>query len=142
MSKEVEFLNFIFKNAEMGIIGIDDVLNVLEDADFADMLNRQKQEYENILKKAKEILKCYGKDTKENSGLSKVRSNIMVKMGSMMDSSVSNFAKMMMEGTNKGIIEIQEKINNINVEDEEIIELAKKLLATEERNLEDFKSLL
>lgn len=142
MSKEVEFLNFIFKNAEMGIIGIDDVLNVLEDADFADMLNRQKQEYENILKKAKEILKCYGKDTKENSGLSKVRSNIMVKMGSMMDSSVSNFAKMMMEGTNKGIIEIQEKINNFNVEDEEIIELAKKLLATEERNLEDFKSLL
>ena len=38
MKKEIEMLNFIFKNAEMGIIGIDDLIEELEDTNFLSLI--------------------------------------------------------------------------------------------------------
>ena len=67
---------------------------------------------------------------------------IDAKMKTIKDSSTSNLAKMMMTGNNKGIIEIQEKINNYDGHNKKVISLAKKLLETEKRNLNDLKKYL
>jgi len=54
----------------------------------------------------------------------------------------NKIAKMMIEGSNKGIIEITEKLNSFKNCDIEIKDLAKKLLATEQHNLEELKKYL
>ena len=51
-------------------------------------------------------------------------------------------AKLMMEGNQKGVLEITAELNNYDGNDEEILSLARRLLATEEHNREEFKTYL
>ncbi len=48
----------------------------------------------------------------------------------------------MIKGNNRGIIEIQEKINNYEGTDKKIMALAKELLRIEKRNLDNLKKFL
>lgn len=142
MNDHIEFLNYIYQNAEMGIVGIEDIITKVKDEKFEKLLQEQKSDYENICKEAINILKKYGKEQKELNKMAKMSSYMMVKMKTMKDCSTSNLAKMMMEGSNKGIIEITEKLNAYNEPDEEITALANKLLETEQNNLDDLKKFL
>ena len=142
MNDHIEFLNYIYQNAEMGIVGIDDIITKVKDEKFEKLLQEQKSDYENICKEAINILKKYGKEQKELNKMAKMSSYMMVKMKTMSDCSTSNLAKMMMEGSNKGIIEITEKLNAYNEPDEEITALANKILETEQNNLDDLKTFL
>ena len=59
------FLNLIYQNAEMGLIGIDVVLKKITDEKLAKLINEQKEEYEHICKDVKEILIKYGAQEEE-----------------------------------------------------------------------------
>ena len=87
-------------------------------------------------------MKKYGKHSEDIGMMAKVSSKVMSEMELMKDDSDKTIAKMMMEGTNKGIIEITEKINAYNNSDAEIVVLANKLKATLEKNIEDLKKYL
>ena len=143
MNKNIEFLDHIYQNAEMGIIGIDDILKHVDNLDMKKLIETQRKEYVNICQTTGTIYKKYGRDEKHI--------NMMAKMGSKMSAESTlltskdkdkSIAKMMIEGSNKGIIEITEQINNNKDGDQEIIDLAKKLLKTEEYNLSEFKKYL
>ncbi len=142
VNNHIEFLNYIYQNAEMGIVGINDIIPKVKDEEFESLLNEQKSDYENICNEAIEILKKYGKEQQELNKMAKISSYMMSMMKTMKDPSTSNLAKMMMEGSNKGIIEITEKINNFKEKDEEIVDLANKLLETEQNNLDNLKKFL
>lgn len=142
MKKEIEMLNFIFKNAEMGIIGIDDLIEELEDTNFLSLIKKQREQYAKVTKEARNLISDFGAKVEENSNISKVRSNLLVKMSSIKDKSIKKYAKMMIECTNKGIIELQEKINAYNINNSEIINLANSLLEIEENNIEELKKYL
>jgi len=142
MSEEVEFLNYIYKNAEMGIIGIDNIISKVKDLNVENLLTDQRSEYENICKEVVDILKKYGKQNEEVGLMAKVSTKVMSEMGMLKDDSVNNIAKMMIEGTNKGIVEITEKLNAYNNTDAEIVVLANKLKDLEERNIEELKKYL
>ncbi len=142
MKKEIEYLNFIYQNAEMGLIGIDDVLENVSDEDFVKLLHEQREDYKVILNETREMIINEGYEPKENKELSKITSNLMVKMNAKKENSISILAKLMMEGTNKGIIAIQEKINNFDVSNDKINDLANKLLELEEKNIENLKKFL
>ena len=142
MSEEVEFLNYIYKNAEMGIIGIDDVITKSSNEKFTKLLKSQKEDYEEICKEAKDILKKYGKNNEEIGMMAKMSTKMMAEMNLMKDDSDQVIAKMMMEGSNKGVIEITEKINAYNNIDAEIVVLANKLKSTLEKNIDELKKYL
>ena len=142
MEKEVEFLNYMYQNAKMGIVGIDDIKSHIEDEDLKKLIARQRSEYESIADECIEILASMGKDEEDISNMSKVMSYMMVSMEMLKDDSSSNIAKLMIEGSNKGIIQINKKLNSFNNIDSKIVKLAKKLLATEQHNIDDLKIYL
>ena len=142
ISEEVEFLNYIYKNAEMGIIGILNIITKVKDEEFENLLNSQKEEYNNICKEAESILKKYGKSNEEIGTIAKVSTAVMSEMAMLKDNSINNIAKLMVEGTNKGIVEITEKLNAYNNKDAEIVVLANKLQKLEENNIEELKKYL
>lgn len=74
--------------------------------------------------------------------MSKLMTFMDAKIKLTKDNSISNIAKMMIEGNNMGIIAITEKLNNYQGADKKIIKLAKDLLKIEERNLENLKKYL
>ncbi len=142
MSEEVEYLNYIYKNAEMGVVGIDDVIVKANDEKFEKLLKKEREEYLEIAREAEDILKKYGKQNEEVGAMVKISSKMMSEMKLLKDNSTQTIAKMMMEGTNKGIIEITEKINAYNNTDAEIVVLAGKLKSTLEKNIEELKKFL
>ncbi len=142
MKENIEFLNYIYQNAQMGVVGIDDIINKITDEDFENVIKEQKDDYETICKETSAIFKKYGKEEKELPMMAKVGSYIMSEMKTLTDSSTNMLAKMMIEGSNKGIIEITEQLNNYSGDDEEIRTLANKLLKIEQKNLDNLKKFL
>lgn len=135
------FLNLIYQNAEMGLIGIDTVLKKIENEKLAKVVNEQRKEYENICESASKILIKYGALEEEISKLKEISSKLMSEAMTI-NSDDTKIAKLMMSGNERGVIEITEKLNIYKDGDDEIIALANKLLATEEHNRDELKEFL
>lgn len=143
MNKDVEFLDYIYQNAEMGVVEIDHIIDRINNADLESLIEDQREEYNNIMDFAKEIYKKYGKDEKEISKMAKISSNITADMMLMQNKENDNIiAKMIIESGNKCIVEITEKLNNNSCEDREILDLAKKLIAIKQHNIDELKKYL
>lgn len=137
----IKFLNIIYQNAQMGLIGIDEVIGKVESEEIAKIISEQKQEYEEILTDVKDILLKYGAQEEEISKLKEMSSKAMAKMMTM-GKTDQEIAKLMIEGNQKGVLEITAELNNYDGSDDEIINLAQRLLATENHNKEEFKKYL
>lgn len=140
--QNVEYLNCIYKNAIMGIIGIDDIIEKVNSSEFEKVLNNEKNEYDAICREAINILKKYGKKEEDVSSLAKVSTKIMSEMKLLKETTDEVIAKMMIEGTNKGIIEVSEKINSYDNSDSEIVLLLNKLSELLKNNIEELKKYL
>ena len=142
MDSEVEYLNYIYKNAEMGVVGIDDIITKVKDEKFLKLLKNEREDYQSVCNEALDILKKYGKQNENISMIAKMSSKMMSEVKMLKDSKDQTIAKMMMEGTNKGIIEITEKINAYNIDDAEIVVLANRYKAMLEKNIDELKKYL
>lgn len=140
--QNVEYLNCIYKNANMGIIGIDDIIEKVNSSEFEKVLNNEKNEYDAICREAINILKKYGKKEEDVSSLAKVSTKIMSEMKLLKETTDEVIAKMMIEGTNKGIIEVSEKNNSYDNSDSEIVLLLNKLSELLKNNIEELKKYL
>lgn len=125
----------------MGLIGIDMVIRKVENEKIAKLIGEQKKEYEKFLSDAHEILIKYGAKEEKISKLKELSSKVMATFMTM-NKSDKEIAKLMMEGNQKGVLEITAELNNYDGNDEEILSLARRLLATEEHNREEFKTYL
>ena len=141
-NENIEFLNYIYQNAEMGVIGIDNIENNIDNKDLEKVIEEQRADYEKIMEETLEIFKKYGREKTDLNAMAKMSSKMMSKWKLAKDSTSQAIAKMMIEGSNKGIIEITEKINAYQDKDEEIKNLANKLLEIEQKNLENLKKFL
>ena len=137
----IKFLNLIYQNAQMGLIGIDMVMKKAENEKVAKLIGEQKKEYEHFLEEARKILIKYGAKEEEISKLKNLSSKAMAGLMTM-GKGDKEIAKLMMEGNQKGVLEITAELNQYEGDDEEILDLAHKLLATEEHNREEFKQYL
>lgn len=140
-NSNIKFLNLIYQNAQMGLIGIDMVIKKVENEKIAKLIGEQKKEYEKFLSDAHEILIKYGAKEEEISKLKELSSKVMATFMTM-NKPDKEIAKLMMEGNQKGVLEITAELNNYDGNDEEILSLARRLLATEEHNREEFKTYL
>lgn len=140
-NSNIKFLNLIYQSAQMGLIGIDMVIKKVENEKIAKLIGEQKKEYEKFLSDAHEILIKYGAKEEEISKLKELSSKVMATFMTM-NKSDKEIAKLMMEGNQKGVLEITAELNNYDGNDEEILSLARRLLATEEHNREEFKTYL
>ena len=142
MKNDEEVLKYVAENSKMGIIGINDVVNELTNKDFKDLLIREKAEYESIYNNASELLNNIDSKEKEINPLAKISIKISSQMELDKKDATQSIAKMMFDGTTKGISAIQNKLNNYEIKDKKIAELANKLKATLEHNIDDLKTFL
>ena len=139
MNEDLELLNYIYQNAKMGITGINDIQKYIEDIDLKNYVLEQLSDYQKVCNEAIELLIQRGSKEKDINSFAKISSYIMANMKSMTDNSPSNLAKMLIEGSNKGIIEITKHLNEYQNISEEVKSLATNLLNIEEKNLDRLK---
>lgn len=142
MKDNIEFLNYIYQNARMGIIGIENIEEKITDIELKKIIKEQLNDYEKICEEVIQIFVKYNKKEKDINAMAKINTYLSSNLNLIRKDPNQEIAKLMIKGSNTGIIQITEKINKYKEADENIIKIAKKLLKIEERNLEQLKPYL
>lgn len=141
-NKNIEFLNSIYQIAEMGVIGINDIIDKVKKSEFREFLESQKNEYEEVLNESEVILSAYGAKEKELGKMTRLSSKMMSEAKTLNNSDDKVLADMMIKGTTKGIKKIETKMNEYDEKDKEAYELSLKLLRILKNNIERLKIYL
>ena len=143
MNANVELLNFIYQNSEMGVNTLDQLLGIVEDTNFKDQIKSQYQEYKTIHEKARELLIANGHEEKDIGLFAKIRTYLMINIQTLTDKSASHIAEMLIIGSNMGIIDAVKNLNKYRGEAEkDIVDLMDRLLTFEEVNVKTLRNYL
>ena len=134
-----EFLNLISKNAEMGKVGIDSVMDYTKDERMREALRVQAKEYDKIYAEAVEMLKARNADVKHVSPMAKMGSEFTSAMKTMTDHSAAKIAEMMIQGSTMGVTKLMKNRGEYDGNDDDILSLSDKLQKTEELNIKTMK---
>ena len=145
MDENLELLEYIYKNAEMGAYSSEKLIQ-----DINGKENKIKKPLEGILKgyeKFKQDSKKMIKKNKyqlETSGImAKMNSSISMKMRVAMDNSDSAIAKLLTEGLTMGCVDITAKIDRYEKDaDKKIIKMAKDYLKFQKEAIDFLKDYL
>jgi hypothetical protein len=142
MNENAELLNYIYQNAQMGVITTDQLIYIAEDDDFKAVLAAHLEEYRSIFSEAREQLNRNGYDEKGISTCSKIKTYICVRLQTAKDHTPSHVAEMLILGSIMGILDATKNLKKYQDADEEIRNLMQRLLAFEEDNAQQLKDFL
>ena len=143
MVTEIEMLNCIHQNADMAKDSLEHILPMSADSAFTKELEKQKAEYARAYQKSEALLRERNfEQGKDAPAVTKMMSGVMAKLKNLADPSTEELAEMVFQGNNMGISDLSKCINGYQGEDKEVLNLAKKLLAQEEKNAEAMKKFL
>lgn len=142
MKTNKELLGSILKTTQMGQIGIRTVEDQAIKSELKKALASQRKEYDEIESEARSIAHSRGWQLSELNPAVRTMSEMMSKMQLIGGNRDSKIAGMMIQGNTRGIIMgIKSKHQNYQT-DARILDLSEKLLATEDRNIEQMKPFL
>ena len=141
MMKDREMLNAIFRNAKMGVVGINSV-SKRAGTQLTMELKKQKREYAEICREAHRLQSAKDNPVKGLSPLAEKGSHMLSRMKLSYDSSDSKIAEMMINGSVMGITKIIRSKRSYTGHDNRIKALSQKLLVTEQNNIESMKAFL
>lgn len=145
MNENMELLNFVYENAEMGV----HTLNILSDSlrkrdnKIKGLIEDELKEYNNFLKESEKLLKKNKTEPKKTNLMAKLSSKMGITMETMKDNSDPAIASMVIEGLTMGIVEMQTKIENYKkLVDKKILKLSIKFLKFQEEEIEKLKTFM
>ena len=142
MNGNAELLNFIYQNSQMGTETVPRLLELVKNEKMRAHLQNQLKGYEDFQKKARSLLQKHGCEEKELSGMEKMKTYLMMNVQTMMDTSDSHIAQMMIQGSTMGITDAVKKLHDYSDAEKEIQTLMKDLQEFEEKSIEKLKEFL
>lgn len=135
-----QLLNYVRQNLQMGIDGIKVVIDDSESEAFTALLKRQMEEYDDIYAEADRLLEAVGGEKQDVNAAVKIATHLTGKMKTL-SGSTSKIAESMIQGSTMGVTKLIKHINEFEGS-ENVLNLAKKLVETEESNIEELKKYL
>lgn len=142
MLNDIQMLNAICKNAQMGCKGIDEVMGYTKTEKFRQALETQRKEYADIYEEGEKLLIEKNEDVEGISSMAKISSNMMTMMKTMQDGSEEHLAEMMYQGSAMGVTKIIRNQREYGGTNPKICDLAARLLKTEENNMDQMRKFL
>ena len=142
MSDNTQMLEYIYEGAEMGRDSISQLIKNTEDVQFRRALESQQSEYQSVMDEADKMMRASGVKPDGVGMMAKVSSQVMTSAKTMMDSSVTNMAEMMIQGSTMGIVKTIRHLKDYEGHDEASRKLGEKLLELQEENVEKMKAYL
>ena len=140
--RDIELLQFIHETAAMGVKGLEDVKGHIYNSKLSEAVSQQVREYNKISKSSSSLLRSKGEEPKDPGLIAKISSEAMTAAKTMMDSSASKIAEMVIQGNTMGITKGTKHLNDYAGDDPQVRSLAEKLIETEEANVEQMKQFL
>lgn len=141
-NEEVSVLHETCRNTRMAVEAIDTIMNKVYDEDMAYDLNCQATGYREFERKAERVLMKEGHTPGEGSGMEKAMLWASIQANTLMNTSTSHVADMMIRGNTRGITELMKAAHNNKVKGSYANELANELMDFEEKCIEKLKRYL
>ena len=145
MNENMELLNFVYENAEMGVHTLNNLSDILRKKDnkIKGLIEDELKEYNNFLKESEKLLKKNKLGYKKTNLMSKISSKMGIAMETMKDNSDPAIASMVIEGLTMGIVEMETKIESYKkIVDNKILKLSNKFLKFQEEEIEKLKTFM
>ena len=142
MDKNQQLLDFIYKNASMGVYGIKQTVCMAKSEDFKQVLEKQLEQYKAILTSTKELYDKYALQEKEPGFCKRFYACMMLNLETTFNNTDSKLAELMLIGSNMGVIKATQNLKKYPDADEDIKNLMERLLQNEEYNVEELKKYL
>lgn len=143
MGNEMEMLNSIRKATQMGCYGIEAVMDETINREFRGALRSQYKEYEEIYEEADRLLNERGGTAKSINPLARYSNALTSKM--RVRSSVdptAKIAELMLQGNTRGMIKSLHNIRTMGYLEPKVATLSRRLLQTEQANINQMKQFL
>lgn len=142
MTQDIELLNQIHQNADMGRDSVRHVIQLSNDSQFLHVLNSQLDEYEEAYDESGEMLRAQGIQAEDASPMAKAMSRVTSTIKSLVNPTTSKLAEMMIQGNTLGVTELKKQLNAYHGSNPTVVSLAQRQLKTEEKNIEEMKKYL
>lgn len=142
MNENIEFLNYILENAQMGTNTISQIIDIVKDIDISRQLKLQLNEYNAIYDSAKQKIQQFHGEIKDIGTLTKISTYIMININTLTNKTSSHIAEMLIQGSSMGIIDITKNLKKYKDADDDMIALGHRLLEFEQNNIEKLKLFL
>ncbi|MDE6597106.1 MAG: hypothetical protein K2K60_00525 [Clostridia bacterium] len=143
IKSDSEIVAEIYRNAQLALTSISDIMPAVEDGDIREEIMREHEEYERICSEAAQLAMKYNLDLKEPNPIKKAMMWSAIKMGTASDNSAQNIAQMMIRGTVNGITSLKTSLTDgEKVMDGEVKKLLNDLIRLEEGFEKKLKTFL
>lgn len=138
-----EILAEIYRNAQLALQSIADILPQVDDQEVRDELVYQHEEYEKFSARAAVIAKDRGIELKEPNMFKKAMMWGSIKMNTLTDNSRAHIADMMVQGTVMGVTSLRTSASELYPDaSDEIVELLNEMIKAEEQFEKKWKEYL
>lgn len=143
LKSDSEILAEIYRNAQLGVVSITDILPEVDNERIKEELLREHEEYERICSEAATLATKFGLELKEPNPMKKAMMWSAIKMGTASDNSAQNVAQMMIKGTVTGLTLLKTSLTDgEKIMDPEVKKLLTDLIAIEEDFEKKLKAFL
>lgn len=139
-----KFLDSLYKNVKMGADSIIDLMPKVSDTKMREEMTAELEHYEKYAKEIRNLLFESGEEPKEESFMAKMMSKMGISINTMMDSTSSHIADMMIQGATMGVTDTTKLIREYENTScsEEALKLARDTVKYEEESIERLKKFL
>lgn len=139
---DIKVLQEIQKNTEMAMRAIDTLSGKVYDDNFAIQLSKQSLKYSDIHNKAMDKIIEAKSEPYASTGLENMMLVGGIHMNTLLNTSTSHIAEMMIQGSNRGLTEMWKTMNTYEKASNVSMEIANELVDFEEKNIERLKKYL
>lgn len=139
---DAEILREIQKNTEMGMKAIDLLIPKVDDENLALCVNRQELRYSSIHDRARRELLREREEEYHGNGFSDLMLRAGVGTNTLLNTSTSHMAGLLIQGNNRGLMEMWKALNHHENAGGTSMELARELMDFEENSVNELKKYL
>lgn len=142
MINDVDMLNYVLQNAEIGCSSITTVRKQLKDSRVDGLLVEHLIKYGKLYHCANTMLRKRGGEIRHINPMVRKMVRFSSQRELNRDSSPSHVAQMMIKGSTMGVSKMAKHIRDYDGKDPKVATLARKMMDTEEENIGELKVFL
>ena len=141
---EGEFLGKLYKNVKMGADSIIKLLPKMKEGELKRTLTDQLDGYQHFVSETEEKIERLGEVPKDENAFTKFRSGVGITMNTLMDSTDSHIAQIMIEGMTMGVTDTLKVMREYKGQssDDGIMKIASEIVNYQEKCIETLKKYL
>ena len=139
---DLQLLNRIFQDAQVGMLAIDKILKKLEDEKLKSLFKKQFESYEKFGEKCNAIAVGNDEEIKENNFFKKLKQSTMLYFSLWTNKTPRHIVEMMITGTVMGIVDEIKAEKDFKTKNEEIKNLVVEFKQMQEDFYEKLKKQL